>query len=152
MVSCFTPDGYYVNGAGAWVPIADDELKLDGLRLISSYFYITLPESWLINIGYYSEKNYWSLWYSHRVTTESGKMSADILDIFAFDDKTSYTKSFSELDNAIGKNQHAGKWFLTGHSKSDIVDISLYHKEQQEEILKLRSEASSIVDSMVFRK
>ena len=40
---------------------------------------------------------------------------------------------------------------IIGNSTSDTIDISIFTQEQQEEIQKLREEASSIVNSIVFR-
>ncbi len=150
-VSRFTPDGFYVNGSGQWIPISGSEFKQDGLRLVSSYFYLTLPESWAGKVAYYSEKDFWGIWYNETASSAEGEISADILDVFAFNSESESLAGLTELENTRNHGQHAGRWFISGNSTSDTIDISIFTQEQQEEIQKLRAEASSILDSIVFR-
>ena len=149
--SRFTPDGFYVDNSGQWLPISGSEFKQDGLHLVSSYFYLTLPESWVGKASYYAEKDFWGIWYNETASTAEGEISADILDVFAFNTKSESLAGLTELENSRQLGQHAGRWFISGNSTSDTIDISIFTQEQQEEIQKLREEASSILNSIVFR-
>ena len=61
-VSRYTPDGYYVDSDGVWMKLGDDDIDFDLDRVVTKYFYMTVPETWDEPVQYGACLLYTSIW------------------------------------------------------------------------------------------
>jgi glucan-binding YG repeat protein len=145
----YTPDGYYVDAAGVWMPLTEDDMKIDGDRLVTKYYHITLPKSWDGRIEYVAGRNMWIFLYADSIMDEKQKRQEEIFTLEALRTEQDAREYVAKMEDGRNLGQHSSLWFIAGREKKSVID--LYSKAQQGEIMQMRKDVESILDSIVFR-
>ncbi len=149
-VSRYTPDGYYVDSDGVWIKLGDDDIDFDLDRVVTKYFYMTVPESWDEPVQYGAIEKMWIAMYATAFKNESGEDDYEpLFGVVAAKTKQEAELYMAELKNPKNLGQHSGMWFVAGQDKESA--IGSYGPEQQAEILKLQGDIPGILNSIVFR-
>ena len=149
-VSRYTPDGYYVDSDGVWMKLGDDDIDFDLDRVVTKYFYMTVPESWDEPVQYGAIDKMWIAMYATAFKNESGEDDYEpLFGVVAAKTKQEAELYMAELKNPKNLGQHSGMWFVAGQDKESA--IGSYGPEQQAEILKLQADIPGILNSIVFR-
>ncbi|BFL48600.1 hypothetical protein [Lactonifactor longoviformis] len=149
-VSRYTPDGYYVDSDGVWMKLGDDDIDFDLDRVVTKYFYMTVPESWDEPVQYGAIDKMWIAMYAAAFKNESGEDDYEpLFGVVAAKTKQEAELYMAELKNPKNLGQHSGMWFVAGQDKESA--IGSYGPEQQAEILKLQADIPGILNSIVFR-
>ncbi|WP_306291139.1 carbohydrate-binding domain-containing protein [Lactonifactor longoviformis] len=147
--SGYTPDGYYVDADGKWMPLSEDDIKTDGDRLVTKYYYFTLPETWNNRMEYFVGRGLWAFLYADTAMDGNQKKQEELFTIEAVRTEQEAREYAAEMEDGRYLGQHSGLWFIAGGDENTVID--LYTKAQQAEIQQMHKDVESILDSLVFR-
>ena len=147
--SGYTPDGYYVDADGMWMPLSEDDMKTDGDRMVTKYYYFTLPETWKNRMEYFVGRGLWAFLYADTVMDGNQKKQEELFTIEAVRTEQEAREYAAEMEDGRYLGQHSGLWFIAGGDENTVID--LYTKAQQAEIQQMHKDVESILDSLVFK-